>query len=303
MKKIPTIMIGIPAYNEQENISRLLTSLVKQKLKSGVVKRIIVISDGSTDDTVKRARSINSPNIKIIDQKQRIGMNATENILFSLANEDIVVLLNADVLPTSIYTIEHLIRPLIEDRLIGITGGDIMPIKAQTIIETFVNYGHLYKQELFKSINKGNNFFLCHGRIRALAKSLYVTMKFPTDCPEDGFSYLYCMKQGYSFKYVQSARVLFRSPQTLKDHARQSIRFFHGNESYKKYFSPAFVNKHCSLPIVYSVRFALKHLILYPVGMWGYVFIMIITRLIHRNEHTNLRYWNTSHTSKKLIYE
>jgi cellulose synthase/poly-beta-1,6-N-acetylglucosamine synthase-like glycosyltransferase len=303
MKKIPTIMIGIPAYNEQENVSRLLKSLVKQKVISGVVKRIIVISDGSNDDTVKRARSINSPKIKIIDQKQRIGMNATENVLLSLAKEDILVLMNADVLPASPDTLEALIRPMVKDDQVGICGGDTSPIKAKNLIEKFVNHGHLYKQELFRSINRGNNFFLCHGRFRAFSKQFYSTLILPTDSPEDGYSYLSCIQKGFTFVYVQDSTVLFRSPQTLIDHARQSIRFIYGNESYKKYFSSEFVRKHCSLSFSQILFFAIKRFFEYPVGMSGYVLLMILTRIKYRNEDINLRYWNTSLTSKKLIYE
>ena len=45
------IVIGIPAFNEEENIARILIKLKK------ISQYIIVCDDGSTDDTEKNARN------------------------------------------------------------------------------------------------------------------------------------------------------------------------------------------------------------------------------------------------------
>jgi len=51
MKKLITVSIGIPAYNEEANIGKLLSSLIKQKEAGFIIKEIIVVSDQSTDKT------------------------------------------------------------------------------------------------------------------------------------------------------------------------------------------------------------------------------------------------------------
>ncbi len=51
MKKITTISIGIPAFNEAVTIKRLLRSVLAQKEKGFVLREIIVLCDGSTDGT------------------------------------------------------------------------------------------------------------------------------------------------------------------------------------------------------------------------------------------------------------
>ena len=57
MKKL-RISIGIPAYNEGGNIARLLRSVLGQK-KRELIDEIIVISDGSSDNTVSEVKTFN----------------------------------------------------------------------------------------------------------------------------------------------------------------------------------------------------------------------------------------------------
>ena len=51
-----TVTIGIPAYNEEKNIGRLLRALLRQKTNGLSIKKIIVISDASTDKTSQIVR-------------------------------------------------------------------------------------------------------------------------------------------------------------------------------------------------------------------------------------------------------
>lgn len=48
MKKL-SVSVGIPAYNEEQNIASLIFGILKQKVNNITLKEIIVISDGSTD--------------------------------------------------------------------------------------------------------------------------------------------------------------------------------------------------------------------------------------------------------------
>lgn len=45
------VSIGIPAYNEERNIGRLLTAILNQKTQSVNISQIVVVSSGSTDKT------------------------------------------------------------------------------------------------------------------------------------------------------------------------------------------------------------------------------------------------------------
>ena len=49
-KSFPSVTVLIAAYNEQENLPDLLTAIAKQQYPGTI--EIVVVDDGSTDDTV-----------------------------------------------------------------------------------------------------------------------------------------------------------------------------------------------------------------------------------------------------------
>lgn len=99
MKQLPTVTIGIPAYNEEANIQKLLKALLQQKTTNYRLEKIIVVSDGSTDRTEELVKSIKRKQILLLINKRRLGLNATQNKILRKSKSDILVLFDADVLP------------------------------------------------------------------------------------------------------------------------------------------------------------------------------------------------------------
>ena len=95
MKSI-SVTIGIPAYNEVQSIRGLLTSIKNQKL-DGIRLDIILISDGSTDDTLMVAKSLHIDNFRIIEHHKRHGIAKAQNEIASEAKSELLLLLNADI--------------------------------------------------------------------------------------------------------------------------------------------------------------------------------------------------------------
>ena len=98
-----TIWIGLPAFNEQEAIKKVLKTITDLKRK-GIVKKINVIlfNDGSKDDTINNAKKFsNKLNISVIDKKRNHGLGFA---IFSLINffqknskkDDKLVLMDCD---------------------------------------------------------------------------------------------------------------------------------------------------------------------------------------------------------------
>lgn len=67
------ISIVIPAYNEEKRIGRSIGLIVKHLEKRRYTYEIIIVDDGSTDDTIAVVKQIGNNDIKIIKNKKNRG--------------------------------------------------------------------------------------------------------------------------------------------------------------------------------------------------------------------------------------
>lgn len=88
----PLVSILIPAYNSQEWIADTLRSAIGQTWER---KEIIVVDDGSTDQTLTVARKFESRCVRVISTRNQ-GAAAARNTAFSLSNGDYIQWLDAD---------------------------------------------------------------------------------------------------------------------------------------------------------------------------------------------------------------
>tara|TARA_Y100001936_G_C16040371_1_gene651184 strand:+ start:219 stop:1094 length:876 start_codon:yes stop_codon:yes gene_type:complete len=101
--------IGIPAFNEEKNIAKIITNLKK------ITDSIIVCDDGSSDMTSQIAEGLGAT---VIKHEKNKGYGAAINSIFKKCNED-----GADVLVTfdadgqhRVEDLEHLLEPIIENQ-------------------------------------------------------------------------------------------------------------------------------------------------------------------------------------------
>lgn len=97
MAQTPSVSIIIPTYNEAADIGDTLDAVLAQRVPA---KEIIVVDGGSVDGTLSilRDRARFAP-LVVIDEGVRRGVAAARNTGLRAATGDIVVLLNADVMP------------------------------------------------------------------------------------------------------------------------------------------------------------------------------------------------------------
>src|SRR5215475_12985703 len=83
----------IPSYNHARYIPEAIESVLRQSLPPD---RLIIIDDGSSDESVKRIRTINDAKIHLIEQENR-GAHAALNRGLELAGKsDFIAILNSD---------------------------------------------------------------------------------------------------------------------------------------------------------------------------------------------------------------
>jgi glycosyltransferase involved in cell wall biosynthesis len=88
----PLVSILIPAYNAQEWIADTIRSALAQ---TWARKEIILVDDGSTDQTLKIARSFASKTVAVVSQHNQ-GAAAARNRAFTLSQGDFIQWLDAD---------------------------------------------------------------------------------------------------------------------------------------------------------------------------------------------------------------
>lgn len=88
----PLVSILIPAFNAQEWIADTMQSAIAQ---TWAHKEIIVVDDGSTDQTLAIARQFESDSVHVCTQKNQ-GAAAARNNAFSLCHGDYIQWLDAD---------------------------------------------------------------------------------------------------------------------------------------------------------------------------------------------------------------
>jgi len=90
MKSLVSILI--PAYNAQEFLAATITSALGQ---TWARKEVIIVNDGSRDETLDVARRFESASVKVITHENQ-GAAATRNKALSLAQGEFIQWLDAD---------------------------------------------------------------------------------------------------------------------------------------------------------------------------------------------------------------
>lgn len=292
MKNPVSISIGIPAHNEEENIAPLIKALKTQRMTHGQIAEIIVISDGSTDRTVERVQPISDERIRLIVWEKREGLNSAQNKIVSEATGDILIILNADVLPANNMFVQEMIAPMINDDCVGLASADMTAAKPLGIFEAIIANSYEMKNNIYKALGSQNNIYLCHGQARAFSHAFYSQMNWPDEFPEDAYSYIMCLQKRFAFRFAPRAQVIFRCPQNLSDHLWQSGRFIDGKERLMRSFTPSSIRAYYHIPLMLFFREFGKSLAKHPLLTAAYLLIIILVRLSG---------WRPSHASRYKI--
>lgn len=300
MKKKLTVSIGIPAYNEEANIQRLLKSLLSQKETNFTLKEIIVFSDQSTDSTVKKVKAVPDSRIKLLENEQRLGQASGQNKLLDHCSGDLILLMNADVVPTSSTFISEAIKPFYQNPKLGITSPDMIPSPAHNFFEKIINHSVEFRKAVPKRWRSGNNLYLCCGAARVFSKQLAKQLRWPKLVSEDAYSYLWCITNDYTFQHVPKAQVYFKSPDNFSDHKKQSSRFLTGVDDMSRFFDPQLVAKEYTIPSSHVILGALNYFFKNPLLFTSYVFIFLYIKLsLDKSQYLD-PIWDSASSSKKL---
>ena len=213
--------MGIMAYNEEANIGRLLEAVTTQKFKQVVLTEIVVVASGCTDNTeavvLEWAKS--DARIRLISQEKRMGKASAINDYLPRAQERILVLCSADLLPEP-EAIERLVAPF-ADPEVGMTSSRPVPVNDAS---QFMGYAAHMLWGLHHAINMKS---FKAGEMIAIRK-IFERIPYHTAVDEASMEPV-IRGQGYQAQYVPTAIVYNKGPETLADFLRQRRRIYAGH--------------------------------------------------------------------------
>jgi glycosyltransferase involved in cell wall biosynthesis len=250
------ITVGIPSFNEELNISRLLQSIIKlNKLGSndlynqnnsdykddGSLRSEItgektfeisevIISDDSSDNTCRIVDEIAAQNpslsVKLIHHDCRRGVSAAWNEIFRNSTGDIIVLYDADIIIEK-NTTAFLVGSIRED--IGLCASNSKPLVSK---KSTITRASVFIADWLGTIRKnGLSQYTVMGRALSISSDMAKRITIPENVIALDL-YVQCkvLELGMGVHYNDSAVIYFKPPDNMFDFSSQIIRAMKGHK-------------------------------------------------------------------------
>jgi len=294
--------IGVMAYNEERNIGNLLRALCAQKLDTVEIGEIVVVVSGCTDNTegVVEDEMACDSRIRLLVQERREGKMSAINLFLQHARHEVVVIINADVLPNE-DCIERLVSPFADPR-VGITGGRPVPINEMTSLPGFAAH-LLWTMHHEISLHEPKM-----GELIAYRNFPEIEISPDTVDDEGGIVEELVARKGMYKVYVPEAVVYLRGPTTAREYIKRRRNIYAGHLQlrHRTHYTPstfstlALVRK-LYRPMLRTARGRPTHLL----RMAGAVVLELVARALGAYDFYVLkrdhRIWEPADSSKEMI--
>ena len=197
----PVVSLIIPAYNEEKVIAQKIDNTLALDYPRERLE-IIVVSDGSTENTNGIVRRYEDQGVKLIALEKNRGKSAAENAGMAVATGEIVVFSDA----TGIYShdaLRNLVRPF-ADVTVGCVAG-LVKYENTDITATSSGEGAYWRYEVFLRLleSRVGNLSMASGSIMACRRSLAHTLD--ESVGEDFVIPMKAVLQGFRTVYAPKA--------------------------------------------------------------------------------------------------
>ena len=202
----PKVSVVIPAYNESEHIVGCIESVLNSKYPKGKLE-LIVVDDGSIDDTLNRVRKIHQSLVSMrLVKLSHAGKSRALNAGIKIARNDLVLTLDADTLLDE-NCIRHIVKVFADPTVAG-ASANCRVKESDSPLRWFQNieyhYNNLISSSFSKVFNQSMWFF---GAVACYRKPVLEEIGFFKRgmLAEDMNVSLEIVKKGYKTLNVSSA--------------------------------------------------------------------------------------------------
>src|SRR3989344_2127277 len=269
MKKFPSLSIIIPAYNEADTIAGTIRAV--KSLDYPSKPEIIVIDDGSTDETFKLASVFRG--IKVLRKKNE-GKASALNLALKHIKTELVACVDADSHPKSDALLKSI--PYFSDNATAAVTASVFVNEPKTFAERLQNIEYtmiIWARKLLEGLD---SIYVTPGALSIYRTSVLKNIggfdeKNVTEDIEIAWRLLY---NGYKIKMATDAEVFTRAPVSLKNWWRQRMRWnIGGMQTTFKYKAALFRQGFGSLGKFVIPFFSLSYILsLVGIAFFFYVF-------------------------------
>lgn len=245
IKDFPTVSITVPCFNEAKTLAKTVTSLLALNYPPEKLT-IMIIDDGSTDNTLEVARTLESERVKVIHKKNG-GKYTALNKAIELSTAEFVGCLDADseVHPDALRNM----IPYFSDPSIKAVTPTMVVHKAKNILQMMQRVE--YEIGVFTRwvYGKLNALHVTPGPFSIFRKSIFQEIGYFKHAHNTEDMEIACRIQSHGFKITNcpTALVYTITPNTLKKLHVQRVRwtygFFRNIIDYKHlFFNPRYGN-------------------------------------------------------------
>ncbi len=128
--KVLTIII--PVFNEERTIAKIIEKVSNLKIKS-FTKEIIIINDGSTDNTSRLLKRLKNNKIRIINKNVNQGKGSAIKSALKISKGDLIIIQDAD-LEYDPNDIPKLMQPILNNKADVVFGSRLLSNEPHRII-------------------------------------------------------------------------------------------------------------------------------------------------------------------------
>jgi cellulose synthase/poly-beta-1,6-N-acetylglucosamine synthase-like glycosyltransferase len=287
-QELPAVSLMIPAHNEGIVISHTLEALLRLDYPSDRLE-ILVINDGSTDDTESQVRAIAARDgrvrlFNVPAEHAARGKSAALNRGLKECRHDVIGIFDADNLPEP-DSVLNLARQLVADRDLGAVIGKFRCInKKRNLLTRFINLESLAFQWIVQagrwrllrmSTLPGTNYLIRRSLLERLGGWDEQALT------EDAEMSIRIYQAGYLIKFIPYAVTWEQEPETLRVWFKQRVRWARGNNYVlEKYFTRVFRIRPRALGLELFYAMAVYYVFFAAIVLSDILFLVCLAGLI-----------------------